>query len=1352
MVARDLSSNLRFAFLWLRVLASALFAVAPLAPMSEATTLHDTGQWSEYGSDWRGATGAYAIHMALTRGEGTPYHSYILYWNSSNADRFSGREMGWAPFTDHCEDFPDTNFTPITVSPSAGMNKFCAGHTTLSDGRLLIAGGNDSVNSIAGERGARVWQPGATQNPGSWTNANAMQEHRWYPTTVPLADGRILVVTGLQNQHHAIFGGSLDGTIPSQSVADSVRLYEPVPNGQWFQSVIPDSAMTGPMPHRPEWREFHSAVGMEPYLYNDFQNHQVYFGGKNRSGQALQDTWLLKREKNPLGADFKYKWEKGPESDPRPEARSEHTGVGAMRPDAAMYVFGGLRQNGGTLGDLWQLYWDAGPQNWAWQTPFDSGAAPSPRYGHAAFYDEIPGPSGSIIRRMILFGGADSVGYAPTDNDVYEMRIEGSNAVAWTKMTIIDLGDGRPSARFGHGMDVDRGYTYWKVVNGDSLHGHIAVMFGGQTGTTTYSNEFWFLWMFDDGRIGWEKPSFGGSPPSARAHASVLFDPLQGREAETDRVGRAYVFGGDSLGVARDSSQFEVDVWAHNAAWFKWAPSGAKATGHTSVLQQGLSTARVAEVYDPNTNGWTTHSSAHLYQQGYGPTILTPGHHSTSAGRVFAMGEDNKAYYMDVASGSGSTGWTAYSHGDLGFWSESMVMYRPGKILAATGIDSATSSTTSSFVSRTMTFDTELPDSAWKKAASGAGLLTPRRYHNMVIMPDGRVIAIGGLRAFAQGAYDFPTRHPQIWDPDNLAWSDSTKLAAADRTRDYHSTAILLPDGRILSAGGEIEPEGYYADLYSPPYLFNGDALATRPTLIAATGRWRYNQDVTFAVSGDTTVRTACLIRAPSTTHQFDQSQRYVPLGPLTSSVRGDGVRQFFLKAPPDSFVAPPGDYLLFVNNAAGVPSIAQWVRVGSTYAGQFDNAAPDTLIIGAEFVTCDKIYLDWIAPGDDGQTGTALDYDLRYSTSPVTTSSFSSNTRVSGLPIPHLVNTVELDSLVGLAYCTWHYFGGKTRDRAEHWSEIGRVRIKTSCAGLCYTDPGESMRRSRDESSSNNAASDVSSGLARVRAFVTPATLTSGSALRLVAEYVKGESAHWTLAYRDLSGDAPLREATASQLAVQEPSSGGWATRSILSVSPGPLGVRSLLHTGRVVFPAGTSLQSIEPAPQSFLCSEVAHSTLGDLLATSSALDSVSIEAARGDSLTLAFTSDTSSTAGEDFFFKVLVPGTVEQSRVHSLPRVPTGPDLPTQFALHSAHPNPFSRATSLRFDLPRASDVRIEVFDVQGRRVATLTNGRVEAGRHAAEWNGTTESGGHAAAGVYLCRMRAGDFTAQKRIALLP
>ena len=95
---------------------------------------------------------------------------------------------------------------------------------------------------------------------------------------------------------------------------------------------------------------------------------------------------------------------------------------------------------------------------------------------------------------------------------------------------------------------------------------------------------------------------------------------------------------------------------------------------------------------------------------------------------------------------------------------------------------------------------------------------------------------------------------------------------------------------------------------------------------------------------------------------------------------------------------------------------------------------------------------------------------------------------------------------------------------------------------------------------------------------------------------------------------------------------------------------------------------------------------------------------------------------------------------------------DLPLRFALNPNQPNPFSASTQLRFDLPVRSPVRVEVFDLAGRRVATLVDGIQPAGRHSRAWDGRNSRGMRASAGVYLCRMIAGDFTAQRHLVYVP
>ena len=94
---------------------------------------------------------------------------------------------------------------------------------------------------------------------------------------------------------------------------------------------------------------------------------------------------------------------------------------------------------------------------------------------------------------------------------------------------------------------------------------------------------------------------------------------------------------------------------------------------------------------------------------------------------------------------------------------------------------------------------------------------------------------------------------------------------------------------------------------------------------------------------------------------------------------------------------------------------------------------------------------------------------------------------------------------------------------------------------------------------------------------------------------------------------------------------------------------------------------------------------------------------------------------------------------------------ELPEAFALKGNYPNPFNPTTTIQFELPEASAVNLEIFDMMGRRVATLIDGNVHAGRHQVQWHATSDAGSRVASGMYLYRLKAGDFVSTKRMALM-
>jgi flagellar hook assembly protein FlgD len=93
----------------------------------------------------------------------------------------------------------------------------------------------------------------------------------------------------------------------------------------------------------------------------------------------------------------------------------------------------------------------------------------------------------------------------------------------------------------------------------------------------------------------------------------------------------------------------------------------------------------------------------------------------------------------------------------------------------------------------------------------------------------------------------------------------------------------------------------------------------------------------------------------------------------------------------------------------------------------------------------------------------------------------------------------------------------------------------------------------------------------------------------------------------------------------------------------------------------------------------------------------------------------------------------------------------VPEDFRLYDNFPNPFNPETTIRFEIPEAADVNVEVYDILGTRVSTLVQQRLNAGSYAVRWNGGTNTGARAASGVYLCRMEASGYRAVVKMLLM-
>ena len=299
---------------------------------------------------------------------------------------------------------------------------------------------------------------------------------------------------------------------------------------------------------------------------------------------------------------------------------------------------------------------------------------------------------------------------------------------------------------------------------------------------------------------------------------------------------------------------------------------------------------------------------------------LYPCMHVAPSGQVFASGPNAKTHNTD-----GQGAWTALprwrgvrQNGDPPYGAS--VMYDTGKVIHIGGSNDGTTDVPTA---ATEVIDLCANPPAWREIAS---MHFPRRQHNATILADGTVLVTGGTRGsgFNDLSPGKPVHLAELWNPLTEEWK---KLAAEDVDRCYHATAVLLPDATVLSAGGgefavssrPNDPKDSHrnAQIFHPPYLFHGP----RPQIASAPEEVSYGEEFSLKILGPD-VGKVTWIRLPSVTHASDHSQRINFLqfrcdeGSLT------------ITAPERPEICPPGHYMLFVLSKAGVPSLAQIIRI----------------------------------------------------------------------------------------------------------------------------------------------------------------------------------------------------------------------------------------------------------------------------------------------------------------------------------------------------------------------------------------------------------------------------------------
>jgi hypothetical protein len=190
-----------------------------------------------------------------------------------------------------------------------------------------------------------------------------------------------------------------------------------------------------------------------------------------------------------------------------------------------------------------------------------------------------------------------------------------------------------------------------------------------------------------------------------------------------------------------------------------------------------------------------------------------------------------------------------------------------------------------------------------------------KMYVNATILADRTVLVTNGGKFNRDNSANVLTA--ATYDAAANAW---TSVAADPIGRNYHSTAVLLPDGRVAVLGSNPGDGSFELriSIYEPPYLFKG----TRPTISGVPGQASYGQSFSFNVQSQSSIRWAQLMRPMSVTHQMDSNMRLVDL-PITVT---NGVAT--VSVPTNPNLLPPGPYMLNVTDSTGVPSASAWVMI----------------------------------------------------------------------------------------------------------------------------------------------------------------------------------------------------------------------------------------------------------------------------------------------------------------------------------------------------------------------------------------------------------------------------------------
>lgn len=311
--------------------------------------------------------------------------------------------------------------------------------------------------------------------------------------------------------------------------------------------------------------------------------------------------------------------------------------------------------------------------------------------------------------------------------------------------------------------------------------------------------------------------------------------------------------------------------------------------------------AAIPEVYHAST-GWRSLSNVNVTDWYYPRAFVAP------AGNIFTIAPSGAMSSITIQGTGALTAYTATAPISNSF--VPTVMFAPGKLLSIRN-------------SSVVMIDINGPNP----------LVTPtgnidqlRQDASGTLLADGEVLVNGG--SLVHNVLTGVAYTTQIWNPATGFW---TTGAAATKPRLYHSNALLLPDGSVLTAGGGSPGPviNLNAEIYYPTYLYAKDgsgSAAQRPVILdaQAQGGIRVGAILGLTMGDASPVSRVTLLRAGAATHANNAEQRFLDVTPSVEQNR----QQLSVTLPANANVLLPGYYLVFAFNQAGVPSVARQILI----------------------------------------------------------------------------------------------------------------------------------------------------------------------------------------------------------------------------------------------------------------------------------------------------------------------------------------------------------------------------------------------------------------------------------------